>query len=42
MVHEPIPPKKVRFIPEAAAAVQKEWDKLRDQKAWDLGTAREM
>ena len=42
MVHEPIPPKKVRFIPEAAEAVQKEWNKLKDQKAWDLSTVREM
>ena len=36
------PQKKVRFIPEVAQAVQKEWDKLRHQKAWDLSTVREM
>ena len=42
LVHEPIPPRDVKYIPEAQAALQKEWDKLRDQGAWDLGSVREM
>ena len=42
MVHEPIPPKQIRLLPEAAKAVQAEWDKLRDLGAWDLATVREM
>ena len=42
MVHEPIPPKQIRLMPEAAKAVQAEWDKLRDLGAWDLATVQAM
>ena len=34
--HEPIPPREVKYNPEAQKALQVEWDKLRDQGAWDL------
>ena len=42
LVHEPIPPREVKYNPEAQKALQVEWDKLRDQGAWDLSSVREM
>ena len=42
MVHEPIPPKQVRFIPLAREAVEKEWAELEAQKAWDISVVQEM
>ena len=41
MVHQPISLDKAKRIPEAAAALEKEWKKLEDQKAWDISKVRE-
>ena len=42
MVHEAVPIKDAKLIPEAAKALQVEWDKLHKLGAWDLGSVREM
>ena len=40
-VHEPIAIKDALRIPEAKAALDKEWAKLVKQGAWDLTTVKE-
>ena len=42
LVHETIPPREVKYNPEAQKELQVEWDKLREQGAWDLSSVREM
>ena len=39
LVHTPV--KNWNAIPDAKTAVDKEWDKLNDKKAWVLGSVRE-
>ena len=41
MVHEPLAVKDAIKIPEAKAALDKEWGKLRDQRVWQLETVCE-
>ena len=41
MVHKPIPINKALQIPEAKAALDKEWNKLKDKKAWLVETVSE-
>ncbi len=41
MVHKQLPPRERRKIPEAMAAVQKEYDKLLKSGSWDMSGVRE-
>ena len=40
LVHMPVPMNKAMQIPEARKAVEKEWKKLEDKKAWLVDTVR--
>ena len=40
LVHTPVPMNKAMNIPDAKAAVDKEWKKLIDKTAWDYATVR--
>ena len=37
----PVGKKEIAEVPEAAAAMDKEWQKLHDQKVWDVENVRE-
>lgn len=41
MVHQPIPIPKAMRIPKAKEAVDAEWSKLENKRAWDLDSVRE-
>ena len=40
LVHTPIPMPKAMKIPEAKTAADKEWNKLKDERAWLLETVK--
>ena len=40
-VHTPVPIPKALKIPAAREALEKEWKKLENKSAWDLGSVRE-
>ena len=41
LVHKPIDIKHVKHIPDAKAALDKEWKKMRDKRAWLVETVQD-